>query len=168
MTIGGSYSSMHIILIVLSYILVFIVGLYINQSVTYIRFPQGYIENEDLLTESAPGVLLNNSKTVSFYDIGMKHGTDKVTIHRYHTLYEKHIRRYVGSDVVLLEIGLGCDSSYGPGRSAYVWREDFGPRAIIHLLEYNEKCAKQWWNDHGKRVMLAMIGNVNISLLIFF
>lgn len=163
MTTGSSYSSMHIVLIILSYILVFIVGLYMNQSTVYIRLPSKSTENVAELTENMTTDLQNNSTTGSFYDIGMKHGTDKVTVHRYHTLYEKHIRRYIGSDVVLLEIGLGCDSSYGPGRSAYLWREYLGPRAILHFLEYNVNCAKQWWNDHGKKVK-----SLQCQYLIFF
>lgn len=43
-------------------------------------------------------------------------------------------------NVHLLEIGLGCTMTYGPGKSLLTWRE-YLPNAKISVLEYDEKCA---------------------------
>jgi hypothetical protein len=82
----------------------------------------------------------------------MKHNTDKVTIHHYNIMYEKYLRKYVGSNLTLLEIGLGCGMNYGTGASARVWREYLGPRANIHFIEFNKACAEAWYKVHGKEV----------------
>lgn len=149
MAIDGSYRSMHIILIGLSYIVAFFAGLHMSQNTPYTPILRQY---NDRCPTSAANVK-NDSKELSFFDIGTKHNTDKVTIHRYHTLYEKYVRKYIGTDVILLEIGLGCDISYGPGASALLWREYLGPRARVHFLEYDEKCARAWQEQHGKKVL---------------
>ena len=173
MAIDGSYRSMHFILVGLSYIVVFIAGLYTSRNTPYTQFLPQY--NEDCRTSSA-SVQTNldkSSKELSFFDIGMKYKTDKVTVHRYYTFYEKYVRKYIGTDVILLEIGLGCDVSYGPGASAYLWRDYLGPRARIHFLEYDEKCARAWQAQHGKKVTsarsitkLKRIPNRNIQFLL--
>lgn len=63
------------------------------------------------------------SQASVFYHLARKSGTDKVTAHHYEHLYSKHFemsgKRFLPLKV--LEIGLGCDMTYGPGRSASVW-----------------------------------------------
>jgi hypothetical protein len=50
----------------------------------------------------------------------MKYQTDKVTYLHYETMYEKNLCKYIGTDVLQFQIGLGCGMSYGPGASAYL------------------------------------------------
>ena len=45
----------------------------------------------------------------SLYDIGNQYGTDKVTYHRYHNLYDKYLPSIRHKKIKMLEIGLGCD-----------------------------------------------------------
>lgn len=48
----------------------------------------------------------------TFYDIALSHGTDKVTRHHYHHMYQKYLEPYREQPVKFLEIGLGCDSTF--------------------------------------------------------
>lgn len=73
-------------------------------------------------------------------------GTDKVRNHNYQTFYTKYFELgWPGSAGLryqvhkLLEIGLGCDMNYGPGRSAYIWRAYF-PSAKIWFAERDGEC----------------------------
>jgi hypothetical protein len=43
----------------------------------------------------------------------------------------------------MLEIGLGCDMNYGPGKSYYTWLEYF-PHVDLYYIEYDAACAEQW------------------------
>jgi len=43
----------------------------------------------------------------------------------------------------MLEIGLGCDMSYGPGKSYYTWRE-FLPNVDLYYIEYDKACVQKW------------------------
>ncbi|PNS15198.1 hypothetical protein CAC42_8199 [Sphaceloma murrayae] len=79
----------------------------------------------------------------SFYDIALKHGTDKVTDHSYQDMYEKYLPGLRLQPLKMLEIGLGCDMSYGPGASYYTWLEYF-PHVDLYFIEYDAKCAEQW------------------------
>jgi hypothetical protein len=87
-----------------------------------------------------------------FITIGKLYQTDKVTGHHYGQLYEKYLRRYVGTNVYLLEIGLGCGMHYGAGASAYVWRNYLGPLANIHFIEFDRRCGEEWYKNHGQKV----------------
>ena len=129
------------IIIAIGYITVFIIGLYIGQGSPYIPILQIYGNNS-----------MNISDNLSFTQIGIKYKTDKVTDHRYDTMYEKYLRKYRGSNVTMLEIGLGCQMPYGPGASAYLWREYLGPHATIHFIEFQQKCGEEWYNNHGVTV----------------
>ena len=50
---------------------------------------------------------LSNGK--SFYEIAKEKGTDKVTVHSYHEMYEKYLPPLRNKKIKMLEIGLGCD-----------------------------------------------------------
>ena len=89
-----------------------------------------------------------------FRQVGLEFGTDKVTIHGYDRIYEKYLRKYVDTNVSLLEIGLGCGMTYGPGASAHLWRTSLGKAAKIHFIEYDETCARKWQKNHGFKVLL--------------
>ena len=55
----------------------------------------------------------NTASRPSFYDIALSYGTDKVTAHHYHHMYQKYLSPYRDRHLKMLEIGLGCDMSYG-------------------------------------------------------
>lgn len=65
----------------------------------------------------------------------MKFGTDKVTTHQYWFMYDKHFPAIRERRVKMLEIGLGCDMSYGPGKSYYTWLEYF-PDVELYVRIY--------------------------------
>lgn len=50
-----------------------------------------------------------NGPLLSFEEVALKHGTDKVTTHKYQAMYDKYLRVYQGKPIKLLEIGLGCN-----------------------------------------------------------
>ena len=56
----------------------------------------------------------------SFAAMALALGTDKVTTHDYHHLYSKYLEPVRHDQLRVLEIGLGCDMPYGPGKSAQV------------------------------------------------
>lgn len=106
----------------------------------------------------------------SFHEIALKHGTDKVTDHQYHYMYDKYLPAIRNEKIKMLEIGLGCDmvsipsltavssfymwlatcaylsptlKGYGPGASYYTWLEYF-PNVDLYFIEYNAECAEKW------------------------
>lgn len=43
----------------------------------------------------------------------------------------------------MLEVGLGCDMQYGPGKSYYTWLEFF-PHVDLYYIESDAACAEKW------------------------
>lgn len=82
-------------------------------------------------------------KELSFYEIAIKHGTDKVTDHSYQDMYELYLPALRHKRIKMLEIGLGCDMTYGPGASYHLWLEYF-TNIDLYFLEYDASCAAQW------------------------
>lgn len=96
--------------------------------------------------QPAPAVLGNPLAVIAdqeneFKKICDKHETDKVTTHRYHPIYEKYLRYFRSSPVRMLEIGLGCGMSYGPGHSIGVWKDYFPQISSLYIVEYDGGCA---------------------------
>ena len=68
----------------------------------------------------------------------------------------------------LLEVGLGCDMGYGPGKSAKLWREYF-PKMDIHFVEFDGECVKKHSNkftginvhvgDQGDPMLMSRLVN---------
>lgn len=58
-------------------------------------------------------------------------------------MYEKYLAPLRDKPLKLLEIGLGCDMSYGPGASYYTWLEFF-PYLDLYFIEYDAACAEKW------------------------
>ena len=56
----------------------------------------------------------------NFYQLAQSIGTDKVIAHQYQHLYEKYLEPIKHKPLRLLEVGLGCDMHYGPGKSLQV------------------------------------------------
>lgn len=54
----------------------------------------------------------------------------------------------------MLEIGLGCDMHYGPGKSYYTWLEYF-PHVDLYYIEYDAKCAEQWAHKTEKATVFT-------------
>jgi hypothetical protein len=128
------------------------IGVYLAHFRAFTQLIWGFHEDRTQLSRNVSNILTNNTDNRSFLDIGKMYKTDKVTDHHYEILYEKYLKKYVGSAVHLLEIGLGCGMSYGPGASAHLWRSYLGPLANIHFLEYNKECGETWYKSQGQQV----------------
>ncbi|KAK7962550.1 uncharacterized protein PG986_003375 [Apiospora aurea] len=83
------------------------------------------------------------SNAPTFHEIALKYGTDKVTTHQYWFMYDKHFPAIRNKKLKMLEIGLGCDMNYGPGKSYYTWLEYF-PNVDLYYMEYDGACAEKW------------------------
>ena len=70
--------------------------------------------------------------------------TDKVTIHTYQIMYGRFLLPYyyMNPSMKMLEIGLGCDMTYGPGASVAVWKKLF-PKAEIWEAETDHLCVEK-------------------------
>ncbi|CAM4945887.1 unnamed protein product [Rotaria socialis] len=128
------------------------IGLWIGYPRNLTQISQYFNANRSILLNNGNGGLLNNTDGKSFFNISKLYKTDKVTSHNYGLYYEKYLRKYVGSSVDLLEIGLGCGMPYGPGASAHVWRSYLGPLANIHFVEFDRSCGEAWYTIDGYKV----------------
>ncbi|CAI4212798.1 unnamed protein product [Parascedosporium putredinis] len=79
----------------------------------------------------------------TWHEIALAAGTDKVTTHEYQYMYEKYLPSIRGRHVKMLEIGLGCNMNYGPGKSYSTWLEYF-PDIELFYIEYDAACAEKW------------------------
>jgi hypothetical protein len=71
--------------------------------------------------------------------------TDKV-VKGFGRFYDVYFSQdVVAKPVKLLEIGLGCDMSYGPGASSKTWPQLF-LQGEIWLAEVNKECVQKYWN----------------------
>ncbi|CZT11713.1 uncharacterized protein RCO7_08685 [Rhynchosporium graminicola] len=100
----------------------------------------GAIQPEDIEIVKTKGPLL------SFLEIATKHGTDKVSPHHYNHMYEKYLDPVRDRPLKMLEIALGCNMAYGPGKSYYTWLE-FLPRVDLYYIEYDGACVEKWSKD---------------------
>lgn len=66
-----------------------------------------------------------------FYELGMKHGTDKVTHHGYQFFYPRYLEPLRDRTFKMLEIG------YGTGASARMWEEYF-PKAEVFVMDISD------------------------------
>jgi hypothetical protein len=79
----------------------------------------------------------------SWESLAKRAGTDKVTTHAYEKIYEMWLAPWRHEAVNFLEIGLGCDMTYGPGKSLSLWEEYFTHRdARVSFLEVDGVCVK--------------------------
>jgi hypothetical protein len=94
--------------------------------------------------------------------------SDKVTTHKYGAAYDTFLPRFLARSgkVRLLEIGLGCSMTYGPGASIPVWREYFkqGSGTVeIHVFEIEKACAEEWHHHKGTDVIMHYGDQSNIE-----
>lgn len=85
----------------------------------------------------------NNNNKATFLQLATKYGTDKVTTHSYHNMYQKYLEPMREKKIKMLEIGLGCNMGYGPGASYYLWLE-YLPNVELYYIEYDAACAEKW------------------------
>jgi hypothetical protein len=90
-----------------------------------------------------------------FRAAGIAAGTDKTGWHNYEFVYGKyfahdsmHLHREK-KVVRMLEIGLGCNMGYGPGKSVALWKSWF-PYLDLHEMEYDVKCVEKWQTELDK------------------
>ena len=153
MRIDSTSSKAQLIIFIISYLLIFLVGFYSGSNHFSTQLILSLTQNQTIDISDMNSTALNTTNTKpSFTELAFKYGIDKVTFHGYQTMYENYLRRFINSNPVMLEIGLGCGMEYGPGLSAYTWREYFGPLATIHFIEYERECGEAWYNVHGKQV----------------
>ncbi len=75
----------------------------------------------------------------------MKYQTDKVTYLHYETMYEKNLCKYIGTDVLQFQIGLGCmDQVHQHIYDAIIWNLE----QIFIFLNMIESVVK-----HGIKIM---------------
>jgi hypothetical protein len=140
------------IIIAIGFIVVLLFGFYIARPHYSTQSYPNFCKTLVISSSNISHINANSSERKSFLDIAKIYGTDKITTHHYEALYEKYLRKYVGSNVSLLEIGLGCGMPYGPGASANVWRHYLGPLANIYFLEFNRACGEDWYKRIGYKV----------------
>jgi hypothetical protein len=58
-------------------------------------------------------------------------------------VYEKYLEPIRDKPLKMLEIGLGCNMGYGPGKSYYTWLE-FLPNVDLYYIEYDKECVEKW------------------------
>lgn len=112
-------------------------------------------------TESSLGLKeLGNLPVADFFSLATRFGTDKVQNdddpagHHYHNAYQKYLMPLRNSKIKFLEIGLGCDMRYGPGKSARLWKELFQhPLTEIWEAEVDVECASKWNNTMNDRIL---------------
>ncbi len=86
--------------------------------------------------------------------------SDKVSTHGYQEMYgtfllpllhhrNRRIRatRQDNKPFKMLEIGLGCDMKYGPGKSMAIWKRLLDPSDIMWAAEVDTKCVTKHKND---------------------
>lgn len=101
--------------------------------------------------------------------IGNKAGTDKtVSSHRYQNMYGKYLpdirakARAEQRPVKFLEIGLGCNMQYGPGKSVQLWKEFFekdGGKLELHEVEIDRACVEKWESKLNADAVTVHIGD---------
>jgi hypothetical protein len=79
----------------------------------------------------------------AFYDIAIKHKTDKVTAHSYQYLYGLYLSPIRYKSIQMLEIGVGCGMPYGAGKSIIAWKEYFLD-VKVDIVEFDRGCAERF------------------------
>jgi hypothetical protein len=88
---------------------------------------------------------------------GVAAGTDKMNQkepHTYQYVYGKYLFPARYRPVKLLEIGLGCDMAYGPGKSMELWMEIM-PKATYYSIEFDAACAEKFRSTLGDRLFIG-------------
>mmetsp|Transcript_2697 Transcript_2697/g.9652 ORF Transcript_2697/g.9652 Transcript_2697/m.9652 type:complete len:274 (+) Transcript_2697:1848-2669(+) len=103
-----------------------------------------------------------------FLEIALKTGTDKVIadsgqFHSYANAYSKYFDPIRHEPIKLLEIGLGCDMGYGPGRSVQLWNLFFtNSRFDLWEAEFDADCAKKWEGSLKNPILIGDQADINV------
>jgi hypothetical protein len=120
------------------------------------------VKSEGEQLESSP-TSSSSCPELDFYATANKFKTDKVTWHTYHHTYQHYFPQIRCKPLKMLEIGLGCGMSYGPGASYYLWLEYF-PLAEIYFIEIDGECAEKW-KQLDPRVHVYVGDQANVTFL---
>jgi hypothetical protein len=91
--------------------------------------------------------------------LSQPHVTDKVTTHSYHTMYGIFLTGLKDMPIKMLEIGLGCGMSYGPGASVKVWKNYLHPNSEIWMAEQNAECIEKHKNEKSMEGIKTVTGD---------
>lgn len=97
----------------------------------------------------------------SFYEIAYEKGSDKVRLHTYADMYERHLSPKRTQKVKLLEIGIGCGLEYGAGGSYHVWTKYFSNLDLFFIEDDPECASKRAGEFHGATIMTGNPGDEN-------
>jgi hypothetical protein len=79
-------------------------------------------------------------------EIGRSSGTDKISIHGYHSFYQHYFEAWRDRTFILLEIGVD------EGKSLRMWEEYF-EKAVIVGMDIHEKCRR--YNTNRTKVVIG-------------
>ena len=93
----------------------------------------------------------------TFEEICKQVQTDKclptrVDDHQYHRVYPRFLEPIRNTRLKMLEIGLGCDMTYGPGHSVALWKA-YLPRVELWEAEVDQACAAAYNSSLDHRVL---------------
>jgi hypothetical protein len=99
----------------------------------------------------------------TFREICVDSGTDKClhTVHndhRYHHVYPKYLESFRTRPIKLLEIGLGCGTVTGPGKSIGLWKE-YLPHVELWVAEIDVACAEKFNASLDYRILVGRQGD---------
>ncbi|CAF0755940.1 unnamed protein product [Brachionus calyciflorus] len=100
------------------------------------------IEQQPIVLSPNKRIDYRNEWIEEMSQVFQKYGTDKYH-HGYHNLYGSFLGSRKHDRMNILEIGLGCGMSYGPGKSLLAWKEYFS-NSTISIFEYNRDCAEKF------------------------
>ncbi|KAK3288873.1 hypothetical protein CYMTET_3667 [Cymbomonas tetramitiformis] len=95
--------------------------------------------------------------------------SNKLHCNNYSAMYEEFLTPYRSLPAKILEIGLGCDMIYGPGKSLDLWTRYFtNPLVEITFIELDAQCVQRFGEQiykNGKKVSVVAGDQANVSLL---
>lgn len=151
-----------------------LLGYYCNCSLFFylVEQPSSELTLTSTLTSNCPvptsSVKEEEDCSKNFVELASEIGTDKVTSHAYQHAYELYLPAVRHTSVKRIEIGLGCDINYGPGKSLDLWDRYFTQvNTSIFFIEYDHECAKKWEHPH-KRVTVDTGDQANVTFLNVF
>ncbi|KAF5831800.1 hypothetical protein DUNSADRAFT_12568 [Dunaliella salina] len=140
--------------------------------IIYAYFPLLYLLHTHLCAAHALDVRLPrstgfyvHSEDGNFTHMARQAGTDKVEPHNFHFLYQKYFELSCRRPALtkMMEIGLGCDMQYGPGKSAILWRKFF-PEADIWFAEYDSACVSKF-RDKLEDLNVRVVGGDQANIM---